>query len=111
MLKQPCNVNVTWTTANAEGRQYANVAGVTKPMKGQTFGKPGRPFVLAEEVDADTIEQVKEHDHWLWRIFGKPVSERMAESNEGGGKAAKSQTNGHSGTSKQEAPQEEFTQF
>jgi hypothetical protein len=108
---QPCLVTVTHTTPNSEGKQYANVSSVTKPMKGQKFDKPMREMFVYEAVDANPPAQ-----DWLPRIYGKTVAERIMVSNEyvalsGTQKRVDALKNGNGQHAEQSAPQEEFTQF
>ncbi len=96
---QPCLLTVAHTTPNAEGKSYANVAGVTKPMKGQVVGKPMRPVIVYDEIaEPDSEDALALSWSWLPRIYGELVFDRIKGSKEwkalGGSPPAKP-TNGN----------------
>lgn len=80
---QPCLLTVTHTQPNAEGRQYSNVSGVARPMKGQVVGKPMRTPIIYDTIHAPESEDALALSwSWLPRIYGELVFDRIKASKE-----------------------------
>jgi hypothetical protein len=86
---QPCQVTLTETQPNAEGRTYRNVVGVTRKTKDQAAGKAQRPPFVYDAIDlAAGPAGLAALPDWLPRIYGQTVADRIKDSNEWRGGAA-----------------------
>lgn len=79
---QPCVLNIKHTKANKKDRSgkpvtrtYANIEGVSKPMKGVVVPPPERePFVWFIGGDSDLMDQ-----DWFPRLYGEKLVDVIAE--------------------------------